>query len=166
VLLTGVGYGEGVDSTLTGEGPEFGISLRGVQIDGSWLLFTAAYGGSIDLDFLSFMTGRRSSLGTRVGVEGIVTGGTGGHTGGSPYLDYNMLLRATLPGESLRLDVLLGYSIETSDTPFYEPSRGLIKAGAELRWKIVPNVFGLLLKGNGTNSKGTVGIGLYLGYDQ
>jgi hypothetical protein len=157
---------EGDDSASTVGGPEFGISFRSFQIDGSWLLFTAAYGGSVDIDFLSFTTGRQSSIGTRVGIERTISGGPGGHTGGSPYLDYNMLLRATLPGESLRLDLLLGYAIETSEVPQYESPKSVIKGGAELRWKIVPNLFGLLLKANGTPSKGTVGIGAYLGWDQ
>jgi hypothetical protein len=144
-----------------------GVRLRSLQIDGSWLLFTASYGGSVDLDFFSFTKGRKSALGTRLGVERTLSGGPGsGHTGGSPYLDYNMLLRVTLPGESLRFDFLLGYSIETSEVPRYESPKGLVKVGGELRWKIAPGVFGLLVKANGTTSKGTAGIGLYLGWDQ
>jgi hypothetical protein len=63
-------------------------------------------------------------------------------------------------------DFLLGYSIETSEVRHYESPKGSIKVGGELRWKIAPGVFGLLLKANGTESKGTAGIGAYLGYDQ
>lgn len=120
----------------------------------------------MDIDFVQFRVGRRSSLGIRVGVERFSTGGSGGQTGGSPYLDYNLLLRSTLPGEAFRFDAYVGYTQHTSDHPQFYPAKGLVKYGAEARWKVAPGVFGVLLKANGTNSAGIVGIGLYFGWDQ
>lgn len=152
------------DSTQTAI--EFAPGLRSVQLDGTVFLFNYAYSGSVDIDLLQFKTGRRSSIGIRAGVERFSTGGPGGQTGGSPYLDYNALLRSTLTGEAFRFDAFVGYAQHTSDHPQFYPAKGLVKYGAELRWKIAPGVFGLLLKANGTSSDGIVGIGLYFGWDQ
>jgi hypothetical protein len=152
------------DSTAPVSTVQFRPGLRSIQVDATIFLFTAAYSGSVDIDFLQ--TGRQSALGIRTGVERFVTGGPGGPSGGSPYLDYNVLVRSTLSGESLRFDAFLGCAYHTSDLSQYYPSMGLVKYGAEFRWKIAPGVFGLLAKANGTKSAGTVGVGLYLGWDQ
>ncbi len=163
LCMGGIGRANEHDSTVSTA--VFGPSLRSVQVDGTIFFFTAAYSGSVDVDFLQFKAGRRSSLGLRAGIEYFETGGVGGRTGGSPYLDYNVLLRSTLSGESLRFDAFLGYTRHTSDLPQYYPAKNLVKYGIELRWKIAPGVFGLLAKVNGTKSAATVGIGLYLGWD-
>lgn len=92
-------------------------------------------------------------------------GGPGGRTGGSPFLDYNFLVRSTIADEMLRFDVFLGFAYHTSMKK-NNASKGLLKYGGELRWKVAPGVFGLLLKFNRTKSTGTGGIGLYFGWDQ
>ena len=166
LCLGGIGRANEQDSTAPTPRVVFGPYLRGVQVDGAIFFFSVAYSGSVDVDFLQFKEGRRSTLGIRAGVERFETGGPSGRTGGSPYLDYNVLLRSTLSGESLRFDALLGYVRHTSDFPQYYPARDLVKYGIEVRWKIAPGVFGLLAKANGTKSAGTVGIGLYCGWDQ
>lgn len=155
-----------VDSTTSTPTVEFSPSLRGTQVDGTIFLFMLAYSGSVDIDFLRFTTRRESTLGIRVGAERFETGGVSGSTGGSPYLDYNVLLRTTLSGKFLRFDAYLGFAHHTSYYPQYYPSENLVKYGAELRWKIAPGVFGLLAKANGTKSAGVIGVGLYLGWDQ
>lgn len=166
LLLSEIGVSSEADSTLPISTVEFRPSLRGIQADGTIFLFTLAYSGSVDIDFLRHTTGRYSSLGIRVGVEHFETGGPGGRTGGSPYIDYNLLLRSTLAGEKLRFDAFLGYAYHTSGLPQFYPSTGLVKYGAEFRWKIAPGIFGLLLKANGTKSAEVFGVGFYLGWDQ
>jgi len=74
---------------------------------------------------------------------------------------------ATLPGKYAPPDGDSCSSCRIGEDLTVRPQMDrLIKVGGELKWKIAPGVFGLLFKGNGTRSKGTVGIGLYLGWDQ
>lgn len=166
LLLSSLGLAQDRDTSSVETSIEFAPGLKSIQGDGTVFFFSVSYSGSVDLDFLRLGTTRHPSIGVRAGVEGFHTGGPGGSIGGSPYLDYNGLLRFTLEGTSLRLDGFVGYAYHTSSFPQFYRSEGLVKYGAELRWKIAPHVFGMLIKANGTKSAGIFGVGFYFGWDK
>ncbi|MBI5020716.1 MAG: hypothetical protein HZB59_04715 [Ignavibacteriales bacterium] len=141
---------------------EFAPSLKSIQVDGSIILLAYDYGGSVDIDFLKFTGKNNSSLGTRLGIEYLSSGDFGG--GRKSYLDYNLLVRHTVSGSQFRFDAIGGYAYQTRQEISHQSG---FKIGLELRWKIAPSVFGMLVKWNKiVLFHGFVGVGLYLGYDR
>ena len=142
---------------------KFEPSLRSVQVDGTFAFFALDFGGSVDVDFIQFAGGKNSTFGIRAGMENWTGGSPGGS--GESYLDYNFLLRSTLPRKYFRIDLLVGYTYHIKNSLLFG---GGLKAGCEIRWKIAPGIFGMLTKMNWSilSSHGYAGIGFYIGYDQ
>ncbi|MBI3189311.1 MAG: hypothetical protein HYZ33_01555, partial [Ignavibacteriales bacterium] len=59
-----------------------------------------------------------------------------------------------------------GYSYSTSGKSNNYFSEGLPKFGFEARWKIGKPAFGLLAKISGTKTHGTLGFGIYFGWEK
>ncbi len=164
-LTVGWAIADQKDSTCETVNVAFRPLVRSAQVDGTIFLYGAAYGGSVDIDIFQMHTTQPSSIGVRLGLERVGIGGPGGLKGGSPYLDYCSLVRLSFLGHSWRFDALLGYAYQQSKHPDISSSRPILRSGAELKWKILPGLFGLMLKGNASKSEAFIGIGVYGGWE-
>jgi hypothetical protein len=142
------------------------LHFRSIQLDATYFIFTSGFAGSIDIDMWRRVGGGKSYIGIRTGIEQYRTGGPGGETLGSPFVDYNLLFRSTVGGESFRWDIYLGYMYHTTSNASVYHSRSLLKFGTEVKWMLVPKIFGLLVKASGGGNTGTVGIGFTIGIEQ
>lgn len=120
---------EEVDSLST-DPPGVHLCLRSVLIDGEYLLFSAGISGSVDVDVIHFRSRLRSALGIRFGIDHYSTGSPGGSTSGSPFTDYNVLLRHSASGRIIRLDFYGGYSYHVLYPNHGSPTW---KAGLDIR---------------------------------
>jgi len=139
----------------------FHPQLRSVLFDAEWALFMGGISGSVDIDLIRLPSSLHSSFGVRFGVDRYFSGSVGGATAGSPFTDYNILVRHTASGSLLRLDIYLGYSYHTTSYPTYVPSKGGAKFGVEIRWKLVEHIFSLLAK-----LSRPAGVGGSIGWDR
>jgi hypothetical protein len=141
------------------------LQFRSLQVDAIVFVFMSGVAGSFDIDILRRIAGGKSSLGLRGGVEQYQSGGPGGATSGSPFIDYNLLLRSTVEGNYFRWDMYVGYMYHTTVDDRIYPSSSLLKYGIEFKWMFVPKICGLLAKASGGRNTGVLGIGFTLGIE-
>jgi hypothetical protein len=141
------------------------LQFRSVQADAIIFIFMSGVSGSCDVDILHRIAGGNSSLGLRAGLEQYQSGGAGGSTSGSPFVDYNLLLRSTVYGNYFRWDMYVGYMYHTTVNDRIYPSNSLIKYGIEFKWMFVPKICGLLFKASGGKNTGVLGFGFTLGFE-
>jgi hypothetical protein len=137
-----------------------GLRLRSILLDFESLLFIGGVSGSVDVDFVRLASSNFSTLGVRFAVDRYAYGGPGGSAEGSPFTDFNILLRHTASGSVLRFDVYFGYCYYTNSTRSSLPPSGGLKFGVEIRVKFLPHIMSLLAK----FSK-PLGVGLSFGWD-
>jgi hypothetical protein len=144
--------------------------FRGIQGDFVTLVFSRGVTLSGDLDLFSFgAPNRKAFFGLRGGLEYIAHGNPGGSEYGSPYFDYNLLVRATFKRRHARAELYSGYSYRTSLNGGTYPSAGQFKFGVELKWMFVDDMFGLILKLCGARGApghiGSSGLGIVFNMD-
>ena len=133
--------------------PAFNLHFRNMQANATTLVYINTLGASCDIDAVRLDTDL--DLGWRVSIQRTWKRLFGfGHSveriQGSPFTDYDLLLRFSMSSKELRQDFLLGYTYNTgTGQPFipYEPS-GKMKVGAEVRWNVVSQFAAILFKVN------------------
>jgi hypothetical protein len=138
-----------------------GPQLRSVLLDVYWVLFIGGISAEVDIDFLQFRTQPLSTLGVRLGLDHYASGGPGGPTGGSPFTDYDLLLRHTVSGSLVRFDLCVGYCYYTTSSPKYYPAKDGWKFGVEIRFKVIEHFLSALGKFSRSG-----GIGGSIGWDR
>ena len=149
--------------------------FRSIQLDYATIYFISTASLSIDIDLMQLrMSKNMTFLGFRAGIERIQAFDFDGEIDGSPFLDYNLLVRLSTAGTESRIDVYAGYAYRTSlrENPYYRPfvSAGSFKFGFDGKWMMIDKVFGLVLKLNivrgGHENVGSGGIGFVLAWDR
>ena len=152
------------DSVLTPSQREMSLQFRSIQCDGVYFFNASGIAGSIDLDLFQHVPGPGSTLGIRAGIETYHAVGSRGQRTGPSYVDYNLLLRSTVEAQPLRCDLYAGYAYHTSQKT-YSPE-GLFKVGVDLKYMLIPNIAGILLKASGGRHYGVIGAGFTIGFSR
>jgi hypothetical protein len=129
--------------------------FRSLQVDYATVVLSSKLSGSADFD-LKELRAKNSNkpvfVGYCAGIERITIYRFGTEAFGSPFTDYNVFARLTVPGSGYRMDSCLGYSYRkssrsiTSLLPFIPADRGTLKAGFNMKWMLIKQYFGLMLK--------------------
>jgi len=132
-------------------------NFAGVQLDFTTILFISEYGGQLDYRF--------HNIGVRLGVEHYYSVSLGGQTLGSPFTNYNFLLRHSLRGKIFWFDLVGGLTYYKTSASNYYPDRVMLRAGFELSYHFIHNIVGIILKSSTSfkESTGFIGIGLSIG---
>lgn len=155
------------DSLIISQNNKLSLNPKffGVQIDFNTLLLIYEYGGHLDYDIFSDPNDFYN-IGIRLGLEHYYTSSFGGETFGSPFTNYNLVLRNSLRGKILWFDMVGGLTYYKTSASDYYPDEILLRAGFELSYRFMNNFFGILIKGSTSFKErtGFIGIGLSIGY--
>jgi hypothetical protein len=136
---------------------------------GAWgvVLIGMRTGAAVDADLLAWgRTERPDRLGLRVGACWYSKGNVGGRTLGSPYTDLDLLLRGTVAGAFVRMDLVAGMTRHFTSAPEYVPISWNFHYGLDLRFKLVGDAFGLMLQFHDVRESGYAGVSIFLAWDR
>ena len=142
--------------------------LSSVQGEYVTAIFSGSFGGSVDVDFFRDVASQQMGAGLRVGLERIGRGGFGGEQAGSPYWQYDVLLRTSLLSTQryFRIDLYLGGTYHDPTAGFGVMSRQvMLKGGIDIRLRLSTYPVGLMLKFEKSKAIDNGGLGLYFGFD-
>ena len=143
---------------------EFNPEVRSVQLDGSFGIWSIKVGGAFDYDLFSNRNKRYSwfSLGTRLAADVILLSEFYGNY--SPVIHYNTYARASIEGETIRLDLYGGGAYQTiSKESTKAKNQFILKGGLDLKVKL-STFTGLLLNIGLSTGVSYFGIGTYLSF--
>lgn len=137
----------------------------GVQFDITTILFIYQYGGQLDYDLFS-ATNKFHNIGIRLSIEHYHSVSIGGTTLGSPFTNYNLLLRHSLRGNVFWFDLVGGLTYYNTSASKYYPDEVLLRAGFELSYHLFHNIIGIILKGSTPFKErtGFIGLGISIGF--
>jgi hypothetical protein len=145
------------DSLRVSESSFLSPRIRSVQVDYATVVLSSVLSFSADLDLKGLKSNNTSKLvfvGLRAGIEYIPIYSFDGEEIGSPFMDYNIYARVTIPDVGYRMDSYVGYSYRKSSRaipsllPFTPADRGALKFGFDMKWMLSGPYLGLMVKLN------------------
>lgn len=162
LLLPGRSARAQTDESVTADSVGIAIEIRSVQIDVTTIIFSYSIGISVDVDGIE---AGGNAAGLRIGFDHIVNGGLEGAADGSPFNEAHLLARLTMSLAFFRWDVYGGLAAQWPNSLLLQ---FVPKAGMDLRFRILPPYFGLIVRVSKTFSDpasyGGV-VGVYGGYE-
>lgn len=143
------------DSLHVSESSFLTPQFRSLQVDYTTVVLSSTLSFSVDLDLKELKSKNSNKpvfVGLRAGIERITIYRHDTETLGSPFTDYNIFARFTVPGSGYRMDSYAGYSYRKCSRaipillPFIPADRGTVKAGFDMKWMLIERYCGLMLK--------------------
>lgn len=144
-----------MDDSSTRTGNPF-FSLRSIQAHVTTLLVINTVGAACDINMMTFAPREELVAGLRIGFQHVAIsslGSDGGsHSYGSPFTDFDFLLRLSSTDSLLISDFYFGYSYHYGTSKPYRPypSSSKFKYGGELKSILLEPFGGLILEFNST----------------
>jgi hypothetical protein len=166
ILLNFISFSQSDSTQSDLKGLRFEPRIPGGHIEATTLLYVTEFGGLVDVDLVNNKTEYPKSFGLRLGIEYYAYFEPGGPTGGGPFIDYSIYGRHTNRMKDLWLTILAGIDYHTYNKTYYYDDKVLFRTGLELKYNLLGNELGLLLKGSTSFQEQTsfFGFGIFIGY--
>jgi hypothetical protein len=157
-----------IDSVQAGPAKTSAPGFRDFQFDYVTLLSSSTTSFSFDYDVMPLTVAENPAFfGIRAGIDYLQSSGISGSSNGSPFSDYNLLVRLTSKIQHSRVDIYTGYSYRTSPDEGFSGAQ--FKLGLEFKYLFAHDTFGFIMKlcavRGAPSALGCAGVGLVCNLD-